>query len=413
MAEKKKGKEYKPIPEVNIGIVGHVDHGKTTLTYELTGKFTDEHTEELKRGITIRLGYATTTIYKCPKCGEDAYTRFEKCPICFSETVPVRTISIVDAPGHESLMATVLTGASLMDGAILVIAANEPCPQPQTVEHLEALNISGIRNIIIVQNKIDLVTPEQARKNYEEIKEFVKGTVAENAPVIPVSAQHGVNINYVFKAIQDFIPTPERDEKKPPKMLVARSFDVNKPGTPIEQLKGGVIGGSLLRGVLRKGEEIEILPGILDDNGNWQPIRTKITSIVQGSVPVETARPGGLIALGTMLDPFLTKSDRLSSSVAGRPGELPPLTTDLNLEIVQLERTGILSKEEAAETEIRQNDVLLINVGTQKSVGVCVRPGKNGLVKLKRPVSVEKGEIVALSKQVGGRWRLVGYGTVH
>ncbi|MCK4555628.1 MAG: translation initiation factor IF-2 subunit gamma, partial [Candidatus Aenigmarchaeota archaeon] len=120
------GKE-KPLPEVNIGILGHVDHGKTTLTQMLTGKFTDEHSEELKRGISIRLGYADMHIRKCPKCDEPlCYSTFPKCFHCAAETAHQRTVSFIDCPGHETLMATVLTGASLMDGAILVIAANEP-----------------------------------------------------------------------------------------------------------------------------------------------------------------------------------------------------------------------------------------------------------------------------------------------
>ena len=93
-----------------------------------------------------------------------------------------------------------------MDGAILVIAANEPCPQPQTKEHLMALDALGIKNVIIVQNKIDLVDEERAKENYKQIKEFVKGTVAENAPIIPISAHHEANLDILLKAIQDFYP---------------------------------------------------------------------------------------------------------------------------------------------------------------------------------------------------------------
>jgi translation initiation factor 2 subunit 3 len=116
----------KLIPEANIGLVGHVAHGKTTIVQAITGKLTLTHSEELKRGITIRLGYADVRIYKCTKCGK--YCTSERCPYCFSDCEIQRTVSFVDAPGHETLMATVLTGAALMDGAILVIAANEPCP---------------------------------------------------------------------------------------------------------------------------------------------------------------------------------------------------------------------------------------------------------------------------------------------
>lgn len=187
-------------PEINIGMIGHVDHGKTTLTKALSGEWTDRHSEEVKRGISIRLGYADVAFYKCPKCeGAAAYCTDKKCPNCGSETEFVRAVSFVDAPGHETLMATMLSGAALMDGALLLVAANEHCPQPQTKEHLMALSIVGIDKIVIVQNKVDIVTQERALENYREIKEFVKGTIAENAPIIPVSAQSGVNIDLLIK----------------------------------------------------------------------------------------------------------------------------------------------------------------------------------------------------------------------
>jgi len=153
-------------PEVNIGMIGHVDHGKTTLTQRLTGKWTDEHSEELKRGISIRLGYADAAFYKCPTCNDpECYSTQKTCPNCKGKTELLRVVSFVDAPGHETLMATMLSGAAIMDGAILVIAANEVCPQPQTREHLMALEIIGAKRIIIVQNKIDLVSEEDAVVN--------------------------------------------------------------------------------------------------------------------------------------------------------------------------------------------------------------------------------------------------------
>ena len=144
MVKKDAKQKYGTQPEVNIGLVGHVDHGKTTLTERLSGKWTDTHSEELKKGITIRLGYANTILRKCLKCkGADAYTVKEKCPKCKGKTKELREISIIDAPGHESLMATMLSGANVMEGALLLVSANEPCPQPQTKEHLMALEIKG------------------------------------------------------------------------------------------------------------------------------------------------------------------------------------------------------------------------------------------------------------------------------
>ena len=285
------------IPSVNIGVVGHVDHGKTTLVYGLTDTWTDRHSEEIKRGISIRLGYADVTFYKCPGCeGPDAFSTKPVCPVCGSKAVPFRSVSFVDAPGHETLMATMLSGSALMDGAMLVIAANEVCPQPQTKEHLMALELVGIKNIVIVQNKIDVVSAKEARAHYDQIKKFIKGTIAENAPIIPVSAQKGINIGALVEALDQTIPEPERDPEAKPMMLIARSFDINKPGCNWKEVKGGVIGGSLIRGEFKEGDDIEIRPGRqkqVENRIRWDPIETKITSINAGSKKVLEASPGG------------------------------------------------------------------------------------------------------------------------
>ncbi|MCK5321746.1 MAG: translation initiation factor IF-2 subunit gamma [Candidatus Aenigmarchaeota archaeon] len=405
----------KNIPELNVGIVGHVDHGKTTLTSVLTGKFTDVHSEEIKRGITIRLGYADTTIYECPKCSEDnlKYSRFPKCFHCGSATKKLRSLSVVDAPGHESLMATVLSGASIMDGALLLVAANEKCPQPQTEEHLEALRIAGIKNIIIVQNKVDIVKPEEAKKNYDQIKKFVKGSFAENAPIIPVSAQHSINVGYLFKAIYDNIPVPKRDEKANPEFLVARSFDINKPGTAIDKLKGGVLGGSIIAGVLNVGDEIEIMPGIARKD-KWKSIITKITKIFHGGVSVKCGKAGGLLAVETQLDPFLSKSDSLAGSVVGLSGKLSKNCSEMKVKVEFLKRIVGTEELKGNQTNLMRNDIILIHLGTQRTIGICVKPGNVAEFKLpKRPLCVNSGEKVAFSKQINKRWRLIGYGTVQ
>ncbi|MBW9223278.1 translation initiation factor IF-2 subunit gamma [Methanothermococcus sp. SCGC AD-155-E23] len=403
--------------ELNIGMVGHVDHGKTSLTKLLTGVWTDTHSEELKRGITIRLGYADCEIRKCPKCPEpEAYTVEKVCPICGTKTQLLRKVSFVDAPGHETLMATMLSGASLMDGAILVIAANEECPQPQTKEHLMALDVLGIKNIVIVQNKIDLVTEEKAKENYQQIKRFIEGTIAEDAPIIPLSAHHGANVDVLLNAIQDLIPTPERDLSLPARMYVARSFDVNKPGCKIDDLKGGVIGGSIIQGVLEVGKEIEIRPGLKVTEGNktyWEPIITEITSLKAGNLPVKKAYPGGLVGVGTTLDPALTKADALSGSVAGEPGTLPETLDRITIDVHLLDRV-VGTKEERKIEPLRTNEILMINVGTATTVGVILSARDNiADIKLKLPVCAERGARVALSRRINGRWRLIGYGIIQ
>jgi translation initiation factor 2 subunit 3 len=411
--EQQEGKQ-KLVPEVNIGIVGHVDHGKTTLTSVLTGKWTDTHSEEIKRGITIRLGYADFTVYKCKKCPEpQCYCTTAKCPYCFGDAEPLRMISIVDAPGHETLMTTVLSGTSIMDGALLVIAADEKCPQPQTREHLTALELTGVKNIVIVQNKIDAVSEEQALANYKQIKAFVKGTVAESAPIVPVSANQRVNIDALLQAMEKHIPTPKRDPSKEPKMFVARSFDINKPGTAIAKLSGGIIGGSLVQGTLKVGDEIEIRPGVKREGRQvYEPVRSKITGLQKASQNVDEAGPGGLLGVMTGLDPALTKSDSLGGNVLGLPGKLPPVMSTIDLKVKLLERV-VGSKEELNVQPIRSGEPLMLTVGVVRTVGTAeIAKGGVTRVSLKIPVCASKGDRAAVSRQVLSRWRLVGIGEV-
>ena len=415
-----KTEEEKPAPkkpEVNIGMVGHVDHGKTTLVKSLSGVWTDQHSEEVKRGISIRLGYADATFRKCPNCqAPDAYSVEEKCPHCGTETEVLRTVSFVDSPGHETLMATMLCGAAIMDGAVLVISANEPCPQPQTKEHLMALNITGIDKIVIVQNKIDLMTREEVMEHYRQIKDFIKGTVAENAPIVPISAQQNLNVDMVIQAIEETIPTPPRDMDKPPLLKVARSFDINRPGATLEALKGGVIGGSLSQGVLHVGDKIEICPGRLveyEGRKQWVPIQTKVVTLLAGSHVQDEITPGGLMGVGTLLDPIMTKSDALVGQVAGEPGKLPPARGTFTMNMQLLERVVGVTDESNVEP-IHSSEPLMLNVGTATTVGVVTSAREGGVVQvqLKRPVCADSGDRVAVSRRIGARWRLIGVGTI-
>jgi len=410
----KKSKALLKQPEVNIGTIGHVDHGKTTLVQALTGIWAARHSEELKRGITIRLGYADMPVYKCPKCEPPKnYSTKPVCPNCDSKATFVRAVSFVDAPGHEALMATMLSGAAIMDGAILVIAADELCPQPQTREHLAAAGIVGIKNVVIVQNKVDIVDEARARESYEEIKNFVKGTIAENAPIIPVSAQRAVNMDVLIQAMEEFIPTPKRDETKSPLMYVVRSFDVNKPGTPAERLEGGVIGGTILQGKFAVGEEIEIRPGISTEREGkraYNPLISEITSLHAGGKSVKKAHCGGLVGVGTLLDPSFSKADGLTGNVAGRKGELSQTLSELTLETQILER-AVGTKELVKVEKVNVGETLLLHVGSAITAGKVTSIKQDVIrVQLTRPVCAQVGSRVAISRKIAGRWRLIGYG---
>ncbi len=403
-------------PEVNIGMVGHVDHGKTTLTKALSGTWTDTHSEERKRGISIKLGYADTAFYKNkdgeyyprgknPKGGED------------SENDLLRVVSFVDAPGHETLMAVMISGAAIMDGALLLVAANETCPQAQTREHLAALQIAGIKNIVVVQNKVDLVTRERAVESYNEILSFIHGTIAEGSPIVPVSAHHDVNLDMLIRAIEDTIPSPKIDSDEEGLMYVARSFDVNRPGLRPSKLKGGIIGGSIVEGSFSVGDSILIAPGrriVEGSKTRWEPLKTVIENIQAGGLDLETAHAGGLCGIATPLDPMSTKADDLSGQVMARDGELPPVWESLDLKLELLEK--MVSGEDGDEglvKPLQNNEMLMVNSATATSVGT-VSSSKKGEARLalRLPICAKGGSRITLSRRVGSRWRLIGHGTI-
>lgn len=387
------------LPTLNVGIFGHIDHGKTTLVKQLTGKWTDTHSEELKRGITIKLGYADLIIKK------DG-THYNK-----EKGTPIRYVSIIDVPGHEMLMVTMLSGAAITDCAILVIAANEGI-KPQTREHLIALQTKKIQNIIVVQNKIDLVTKEQALKNYQEIKEFLKGSIAENSPIIPVSAQQGINIDLIYEQLVQ-VPVPKRDKESKAMFIIARSFDINKPGINVEELKGAVIGGTLKKGVIKEGNEIEIKPGLIIKKGNqseYKTVKTKITSIYKGSYKIKEALPGGSIAFQTELDPSLGQADNLSGSIAGLKGTLPDITRNITIRF-NLFKEIIGIQEKKIVEPIKLGETLLLSINTGITVGNTKKLKDNKMELILRiPVVDLKGENVGIARNIAGHWRLVGYG---
>jgi len=400
-------------PEINIGMVGHVDHGKTTLTQALTGKWTDQHSEEMKRGISIKLGYADADFYRVTmKKGEKHYTAEpDKEEYKGGKLEHLRTVSFVDAPGHETLMAKMLSGAAIMDAAILIIAANEKCPQPQTREHLSALEVMGFDNIIVVQNKIDVCSKENAMESYEEIKKFLKGTQLEDAPIIPVSAHHNRNIDLLIQAIDELFPTPKKDLKNDFQMNIARSFDINKPGTTPKNIKGGVLGGTISSGQVKIGDKLEIRPGRTTKKG-LESISAEVVSLHSG-ISRQNLGPGGLVAIGTSLDPAMTKSDSLLGNVIGKPGSLPPVWDRLKVETTLLDRV-VGTKNIQDVEELKTKEQLVITVGTSTTVGVPVTVKDNIVdIKLSIPVCAPVGQRIALSRQVDGKWHLIGYGIIN
>ncbi|KAJ3492507.1 hypothetical protein NLJ89_g11219 [Agrocybe chaxingu] len=395
---------------INLGTIGHVAHGKSTVVKAISGVMTVRFKNELVRNITIKLGYANAKIYKCeneacprPGCYRSYRSDKEESPPCERPGCGhrmklIRHVSFVDCPGHDILMATMLNGAAVMDAALLLIAGNETCPQPQTSEHLAAVEIMKLENIIILQNKVDLIKEAQALEHQKSISAFVKGTVAESSPIVPISAQLRYNIDAVNEYIVKRIPIPRWTSSR-----------------------GGVAGGSILTGVLRIGQEVEIRPGIVtkDSAGRnkCKPIFSRILSLHAENNLLDFAVPGGLIGVGTRIDPTLCRADRLVGQVLGAVGKLPSIYTELEISLFLLRRLLGVKTEDKKQTKVTKlvkNELLLINIGST-STGGRVLSVKADLAKIQltSPACTEVGEKVALSRRIEKHWRLVGWGSVQ
>jgi translation initiation factor 2 subunit 3 len=400
VAKSKKETKVAKQPEVNIGMIGHVDHGKTSLTRALTGTWTDTHSEELKRGISIRLGYADAHFYKLKTDAGEIYANNDK----EGKVISDRVVSFVDAPGHETLMTTMLSGAALMNGAVLVVAANEKCPQPRTIEHLMALKFAGVEKIVVAQNKIDLVDRKKVIENYKKIQGFLKEYGYEDSPVIPTSANFGTNVDLLIKAIEEHIVTPEYDLKKPLKMFIARSFDINKPGMDVSKIKGAVLGGSISQGSVKIGDELELVPSLRDTT------KVKVVSIGTNTGPVKEAHPGGLMAIGTDLDPSIAQNDQLRGKILAKIGSLPKPTKNISVKLHLFERMVDFNPK---DFEVKINDPLVLTLGTNTGIGFVTGTKKGELeINLKNEEAIEAGEKIAISKNINNQWRLIAYGEV-
>ncbi|KAL7006355.1 eukaryotic translation initiation factor 2 subunit gamma [Cystobasidiomycetes sp. EMM_F5] len=401
---------------INIGTIGHVAHGKSTVVKAISGVQTVRFKDELERNITIKLGYANAKIYECqnPACerpgsfksypsAKEAEPLCEQ-PGCGGKMKLLRHVSFVDCPGHDILMATMLNGAAVMDAALLLVAGNETCPQPQTSEHLAAIEIMKLKHIIILQNKVDLIREQQAEEHHQQILDFVRGTVADSAPIVPISAQLRYNVDAVVEYIVKHIPVPVRDFTSDARLIVIRSFDVNKPGAEVDELKGGIAGGSILTGVLRLGQEVEVRPGLItkDENGRTRckPIFSRIASLLAEKNNLEFAVPGGLIGVGTKIDPQLCRGDRMVGQVLGAVGTLPAIYIELEVNFFLLRRLlGVKTddKRQTKVTKLIKGEVLMVNIGSTSTGGKIVGV-KADLAKiiLVNPACTEVGEKVAL-----------------
>ena len=416
---------------MNIGTIGHFAHGKTTLVRAISGIQTTRHKIEKERNITYVLGYANAKLYKYPKFPEpECYKSLgsdgddsPRCQKCGEILELLRHISFVDCPGHDILMATMLNELAVMDAALLLVASNETCPQPQTSEHLAAVENMDLENIIIIQNKIDLIREESAKEHYSQIRKFVQGTKAAKSPILPISAQLKYNIDAVIYYLCN-LPIPKRDFISPPRFIIVRSFDINHPGEEAENLQGGVAGGTLIRSILKLGEVVEIRPGNVIREANACkksfPIYSRIVSLKAEKNDLIYAILGGLIGVGLKLDPALTRGNRLVGKFLGHPGKLPDIYVSIIVKIHLLKRLlGIRRGGSEAMTHIspiRVDEKLLVNAGSTAidSLVKEIKGENNDIITfvLAKPICSEISERIAVSRRIVNSWRLIGWGEV-
>jgi translation initiation factor 2 subunit 3 len=425
-----KYQEQQPI--INIGMLGHVANGKSTIVKCITGKSTQQHSDEKKQNITIKLGYSNGKIFSCPTCPapqkyqpSPSSTLKLECNHCGTLMKLERHISFVDCPGHNMLTTTMLSGTSVMNCAILVESvANEKVPSPQTIEHLGALELSGINDVLVCMNKLDLVHKMEANRKISDLKEFLKGTIAEKSPVIPIVAnrglpskddvKHGSNIDILCEYICRWFPLPTVDLISKPKMIIIRSFNTNKPQTDIKELAGGIVGGSLLKGILKLGDRIEIRPGVYkkDIKDNWviTPIVSTITNMQSEQHKLTEVIAGGLIGLSLLVDPSLTINDCLAGHTLGLYHELPHVYSIIDIEYQSM---NIL----VSRSKLKVGDVVVINHNASnvscKIINISREKKKRfaTLELITRPICASIKDRICLCKKDDG-WKIIGVGSI-
>lgn len=392
----------------NAGIVGHVSHGKSTLTYRLTGTRTQRHSSEKKTNDrTVKLGYANAKIYLNPETGLIKVTSSSADsfidPVTGTSMKLVKHVSIPDCPGHDEFMATMLGGSTVMDMALLVVAANQSIPQVQTYEHLLALRQTDISKVLVIHNKLDLLTKEESAASLAELKTFLEGSPADGAPIIPMSAELGYNLEEVCKYLCYQVDNCEfiRDYHSPARMTVVRSFNVNKPSSSVFDLKGAVVGGSVYRGVLSVGDHIEMKPGIIRPGPTGKPVLQPLIGVViniqsDERHDLEQAVPGGLIGVELTLDSGFSTADKLVGFQLGHVGTLSRSYDEISGKTRMLRNVDQIEQDPFKAGE----KVKIVSSGSMFVTATVTAVGKKKLITLKTdlPIAIDMDTKLAVMR---------------
>lgn len=328
-------------PIINVACLGCVSDGKSSLVRMLTGIKTQKHSSEKERNITIKLGYANCKIFKCDQCpipdcyySSDSKTEEMTCD-CGEKCILVNHISFIDAPGHDALFSTLLSGINIMDYAIVVVSGKENIEsKPKLNDHLFVIKECKIDKPIYCLNKLDLLKQNKltASTRKDDLKYLIEKELDDKDPlIIPTSFNLNGNKQWVIHYLNEMCKEIKRNDNENPHMVITRTFDVNPCLIDYTEMKGGVVGGSIVKGKLKVGDEVEISPGAVrvnDGKLTSTPFYSKIKSIRTETTDLEEAKAGGLIALQLDIDPYFTKNDRIIGQRIGLKGTLPePVST--------------------------------------------------------------------------------------
>lgn len=394
-------------PILNIGTIGSVSNGKTTLVKALSGTNTIRHSNEKKRNITIKAGYANMKVWLKPDGSFDT-TNSED---IIEDAKLVHHISFVDCPGHQELILTMMSSVSLMKGAIVVIsAADSISNNRQLVQHLTAAKISGLdKRLIVIFNKLDLCTHEKAIERKEELDELLTKLNIKPQYIIPTALNKKIGLSNVVKAIMEVFPPELYDSclNETTEFRITRSFDINKPGTNWDEMSGGVFGGSLLTGSIKLGDEIEIRPGQYakkkDGSFNVIPITSIVNSIQTDKINIDILYPGGLTAIGSDIDPYYCKDDKLTGAVVGIKGTLPPVYQEIVINIT-------ICNDFGSNWIPKCNDIVYLQIGNVNTEALLVDiKDIDFKFKLSKPVCISDDSLIIICRNINNIIVIVGF----